>query len=125
MGDNLRRKVLHMFKKLHRTRMTIFKNDENALKVVRAKINEEYKKYKNVQNTAAIEELIKFAEEVEHEVRTTVIQAVETEPGKFALRITPDTQLIDNIPYKDEQSNSNTSSKQDTKASVSKDKKNK
>ncbi|CAK9799048.1 Complex III assembly factor LYRM7 [Anthophora plagiata] len=125
MGDNLRRKVLHMFKKLHRTRMNAFRDDENALKVVRAKINEEYKKYKNVQNTAAIEELNKFAEEVEHEVRTTVIQAVETEPGKFALRITPDTQLLDNVPYKDEQSNSNTSNKTDINASISKGEKNK
>lgn len=101
MGDNLRRKILHTFKKLHRTRMNTFNGDERALKVIRDKINEEYKKYKNVTNIAAIEELNKFAEEVEHEVRTTVIQAVETEPGKFALRITSDTALMDNIPFKE------------------------
>ncbi|XP_043265968.1 complex III assembly factor LYRM7 [Colletes gigas] len=101
MGDNLRREVLHMFKKLHRTRMNIFRGDEHALKVTRNSINEEYKKYKNVTNTAAIEELNKFAQEVEHEVRTTVVQAVETKPGNFALRITPDTKLLDNIPFED------------------------
>ncbi|CAL7940238.1 unnamed protein product [Xylocopa violacea] len=101
MADNLRQKVLHVFKKLHRTRMNTFQGDEHALKVTRNKINEEYKKYKNVTNPAAIEELNKFAEEVEHEIRTTVIQAVETEPGRFALRITPDTALVDNVPYKD------------------------
>ncbi|XP_053986998.1 complex III assembly factor LYRM7 [Hylaeus volcanicus] len=101
MGGNLRRQVLCMFKKLHRTRMNTFKGDEHALKVVRNKINEEYKKNKNVTNTAAIEELNKFAQEVEHEVRTTVIQAVEKEPGKFALNITPDIKLMDNVPCED------------------------
>ncbi|XP_029038596.1 complex III assembly factor LYRM7 [Osmia bicornis bicornis] len=101
MGDILRREVLHVFKKLHRTRMNTFKGDEHALKVIRDKINEEYKKYKHVTNSAAIEELNKFAEEVEHEVRTTVIQAVETEPGRFELRITSDTALVDNVPYMD------------------------
>ncbi|XP_031848181.1 complex III assembly factor LYRM7 [Nomia melanderi] len=100
MGDNLRKQVLSTFKKLHRTRMNTFNGDEVALTVTRNKINEEYKKYKNVTNTAAIEELNKFAEEVEHEVRTTVIQAVEKEPGKFALRITPD-KLVDNASYQD------------------------
>ncbi|XP_076765494.1 complex III assembly factor LYRM7 [Xylocopa sonorina] len=109
MADNLRRKVLHVFKKLHRTRMNTFQGDEHALKVTRNKINEEYKKYKNVTNPAAIEELNKFAEEVEHEIRTTVIQAVETEPGKFALRITPDTAMVDNVPYKDDDAHENTS----------------
>lgn len=70
-------------------------------------------------------QLNKFAEEVEHEVRTTVIQAVEKEPGRFGkilmttinykiyslifnftiwyseLRITSDTALLDNVPYMD------------------------
>ncbi|XP_076651933.1 complex III assembly factor LYRM7 [Halictus rubicundus] len=101
MGDNLRRQVLHTFKKLHRTRMNTFQGDEHALTVVRNKINEEYKKYKNVTNSAAIEELNKFALEVEHEVRTTVIQAVEKKSGVFELRITKDTEMVDNVPFKD------------------------
>ncbi|XP_017759177.1 PREDICTED: complex III assembly factor LYRM7 [Eufriesea mexicana] len=100
MGDNLRRKVLQTFRKLHRTRMSVFVGDEHALEVTRNRINEEYRKYKNVTNAAAIEELNKFAEEVEHEMRTTIIQAVEKEPGKYELRIRPDT-LIDNVPYID------------------------
>ncbi|XP_011875105.1 PREDICTED: complex III assembly factor LYRM7 isoform X2 [Vollenhovia emeryi] len=82
MGDPLRREVLRIFKQLHRTRLKTFQGDEYALQAVRNRINEEYRKYKNVTNQAAIEELNKFAQEVEHEVRTTVIQAVETAPGR-------------------------------------------
>ncbi|XP_076293538.1 complex III assembly factor LYRM7 isoform X2 [Lasioglossum baleicum] len=101
MGDNLRRQVLRTFKLLHQTRMNTFQGDEHALTVVRNKINEEYKKYKNVTNSAAIEELNKFALEVEHELRTAVIQAVEKKPGVFALRITKDTEMVDNVAFKD------------------------
>ncbi|XP_076682461.1 complex III assembly factor LYRM7 isoform X2 [Andrena cerasifolii] len=101
MGDSLKRQVLQVFKKLHRTRLNTFKDDEHALEVTRNKINEEYRKHQNVTDATAIEELNKFAQEVEHEIRTTVIQAVEKEPGTFALRITPDTTLLDNVPYKD------------------------
>lgn len=71
-----------MFKKLHRTRLKTFATDEHALQgkfalcyycvinalaisnillccslVVRKKINDEYRKYKNVTNQAAIEEV--------------------------------------------------------------------
>ncbi|XP_011145239.1 complex III assembly factor LYRM7 [Harpegnathos saltator] len=104
MGDPLRQEVLRIFKQLHRTRLKTFKNDEHALRVVRNKINEEYRKYKSVTNKAAIEELNKFAQEVEHEVRTTVIQVVETTPGRVELRLTPDV-LLDNVPYKDQEDN--------------------
>lgn len=48
--------------------------------------------------------LNKFAQEVEYEVRTTVIQVVETAPGKVALRLTPDV-LVDNVLYKDQENN--------------------
>ncbi|KAK2586010.1 hypothetical protein KPH14_010578 [Odynerus spinipes] len=95
MAESLRREILHQFKKLHRTRLNTFKGDEHALKVVRDKINGEYRKYGNVTNEAAILELNKFAQEVEHELRTNIIQAVKKKPGVFALRITPDV-LLDN-----------------------------
>ncbi|EZA62631.1 LYR motif-containing protein, partial [Ooceraea biroi] len=97
--------VLRIFKILHRTRLRTFEGDDHALQVIRSKINEEYRKYKNVTNSAAIEELNRYALEVDHEIRTTVIQAVETAPGRLALRITPDV-LIDNVPYKDQEDNS-------------------
>jgi len=103
MGDSLRREVLRVFKKLHRTRLKTFEGDEYALQVVRQKINEEYRKYKNVTNQAEIEKLNKFAQEVEHEVRTTVIQVVEKAPGRV-VRLTPDV-LMDNVPYEDQKEN--------------------
>lgn len=99
MAHGLRQQVLQTFKQLHRTRQAVFDGDERMLNASRAKINEEYKKYKNVTNPAAIEELTKFAKEVEHELRTTVIQAVEKEPGLYSLRITPDTVMWDNKEY--------------------------
>ncbi|XP_012140281.2 complex III assembly factor LYRM7 isoform X3 [Megachile rotundata] len=111
MGD-LRRKVLQTFKKLHRTRMNTFNGDERALKVIRHKINTEYKKFKHVTNKVAIEELNKFAEEVEYEIRTTVVQAIQTEPGKFR-----DTALVDNVPYKDEKTDHVTDNKHSDKSS--------
>ncbi|KAF3430469.1 hypothetical protein E2986_00205 [Frieseomelitta varia] len=94
--------------------MATFQDDEHALQVTRNKINEEYRKYKNVTNSAAIEELNKFAEEVEHELRTTFYV--------LALRLTPD-KLVDSIPYKDEKCD--TSNKNaDINTSISKDKPN-
>ncbi|KAG5322963.1 LYRM7 factor, partial [Pseudoatta argentina] len=93
--------ILRVFKKLHRTRLKTFEDDEYALQVVRDQINKEYKKHKNITNQAVIKELNKFAQEVECEIRTTVIQAVETAPGRVALRLTPDV-LVDNVPYKDQ-----------------------
>jgi len=48
--------------------------------------------------------LNKFAQEVEHEVRTTVIQVVEKAPGRVAVRLTPDV-LMDNVPYEDQKGN--------------------
>ncbi|XP_018403695.1 PREDICTED: complex III assembly factor LYRM7 isoform X2 [Cyphomyrmex costatus] len=104
MGESLRREILRVFKKLHRTRLKTFDDDEYALQVVRDEINKEYKKYKSVTNQAVIKELNKFAQEVEHEIRTTVIQAVEKTPGRLALRLTPDV-LVDNVPYKDQKDN--------------------
>ncbi|KAL6259970.1 hypothetical protein P5V15_009879 [Pogonomyrmex californicus] len=101
MGGSFRREILRVFKKLHRTRLKTFEGDEYALQVVRDRINKEYKKYKNVTNQVAIEELNKFAQEVECEIRTNVIQAVETASGRIALRLTPDV-LVDNVPCKDQ-----------------------
>lgn len=109
--------ILHQFKTLHRTRLNTFKGDENALKVIRAKINEEYRKYKDVTNQGAIKELNKFAQEVEHELRLSVIQAIEKEPGVYKLRITPNV-LLDNATCGDISSSNNSQSKLVNKKSV-------
>ncbi|XP_068631344.1 complex III assembly factor LYRM7 [Battus philenor] len=99
--SNLRRMVLHSFKKLHRTRQTVFEGDMRALAAARLKINEEFKKNKHVTDTESIKAMIKFGEDVETELRTQVIQAREVKPGVFEARITKETLKLDNIPYND------------------------
>ncbi|CAH2244168.1 jg23474 [Pararge aegeria aegeria] len=97
----LRRAVLQNFKKLHRTRMCVFDGDERALNAARIKINSEFNKNKNVKDVNAIKAMIQFAEEVERELRTQVIQAREVKPGVFEAKITDETVKLDNIPYND------------------------
>ncbi|XP_058795219.1 complex III assembly factor LYRM7 [Phymastichus coffea] len=99
MPGNLRREALRAFKKLHKTRLRTFQGDEYALQVTRQRINDEFRKNKNVADESAVQELIKLAIDVEHEIKTTVVQAVEIEPGKFEVRITPDTVKLNNIPF--------------------------
>ncbi|XP_015171816.1 PREDICTED: complex III assembly factor LYRM7 [Polistes dominula] len=117
MAEILRREILHQFKVLHRTRLNTFKGDENALKVIRAKINEEYRKNKDITNQDTIKELNKLAQEVEHELRFGVIQATEKEPGVYALRITPE-KLLDNATCENVSSSNNSKSKLLNKKSV-------
>lgn len=101
MSSNLRQKVLQSFKSLHKTRKSVFKGDVYALNEGRKKINSEYKKCKDVKDTSSIEEMIKYASEVEEVLRTCVIQAKEVEPGKYEAHITKDTLKLDNVPFKE------------------------
>ncbi|RLU20147.1 hypothetical protein DMN91_006753 [Ooceraea biroi] len=77
MGDSLRREVLRIFKILHRTRLRTFEGDDHALQ--------------------AIEELNRYALEVDHEIRTTVIQAVETAPGRLGNSRDASLNVVDKI----------------------------
>ncbi|XP_015124816.1 complex III assembly factor LYRM7 [Diachasma alloeum] len=97
MSGELRREVLKIFKKLHRTRLSTFEGDEKSLNLTRQKINDEYRKYKHVTDQDAIVELNKFALDVDHELRTSVVQAVEKAPGRYELKI-KEEHLIDNFP---------------------------
>lgn len=72
--------VLAIFKQLHATRQRLFRGDEPNLAKARAKINEEFRKYKDVEKTE-IPELIGVAKEVELFYRTRVVQAVPVEDG--------------------------------------------
>ncbi|XP_022909562.1 complex III assembly factor LYRM7 [Onthophagus taurus] len=101
MSQNLRKEVLLAFKRLHKARKKVFANDDNALEKGRIKINEEFKKNKHVKDPVAIAELTKLANEVQKELLTTVIQAVEVSPGKYEMRILPETLKLDNVPFKD------------------------
>ncbi|XP_011304195.1 complex III assembly factor LYRM7 [Fopius arisanus] len=97
MSVELRREVLKVFKKLHRTRLSTFEGDQKALHLTRQRINEEYRKYRNVTNQETIVELNKLAQDVDHEIRTTVVQAMEKKPGTYELKIREE-HLIDNFP---------------------------
>ncbi|XP_026282556.1 complex III assembly factor LYRM7 [Frankliniella occidentalis] len=95
----LRKEVLAAFRKLHKTRQKVFRDDIHALTAAREKINEEFRKNIAVRDESAIKELVDFAKAVEYEMRTTIVQAVEVAPGRFAARITEDTQLLDNVEF--------------------------
>ncbi|KAJ8915603.1 hypothetical protein NQ315_003387 [Exocentrus adspersus] len=99
--STLKHKVLHSFKQLHNSRKIVFKDDTFALSEARNRINEEFKKNKHVSDVTAIEELINYANAVEKELRTCVIQAREVEAGRYELRITEDTVKLDNVPFSD------------------------
>lgn len=78
--------VLAAFKSLHRVAQAVFAGDEVALEAARVRISEDFRKNKNVQNTASVSELLKFAKEVESELQTSVVQAKEKTPGVYGKR---------------------------------------
>lgn len=73
-----------IFKQLHATRLKLYRGDEPNLAKARAKINEEFKKCKNVEKEE-IPELIGVAKEVELFYRTRVVQAVPTKEGRHSM----------------------------------------
>ncbi|XP_078531742.1 complex III assembly factor LYRM7 [Lissotriton helveticus] len=95
-----RMKVLRLFKLLHRTRQQVFMNDDRALEAARQKINEEFKKNKNLSSPEKVAEQIKIGTDVELFLRTSVIQGVHTEANRIALIPRADV-LLDNMPYCD------------------------
>ncbi|XP_044747411.1 complex III assembly factor LYRM7 [Coccinella septempunctata] len=97
----MKRQVLQSFKSLHKAGKVVFEGDLAALEKVRLKINDEYKKNKNLRDKTVIDEKIKFSKEVEKELRSSVIQAVEVAPGKYEAKIRSETIKLDNIPFKE------------------------
>ncbi|XP_020814621.1 complex III assembly factor LYRM7 [Drosophila serrata] len=97
--SNLRRQVLSAFKRLHRTRQYVFEGDVQALTAGRAKINESFLQNRNETNEDEIQKMIKLAQDVDHELRTNVIQAKKKEEGVYELRITPETTRLDNVVF--------------------------
>ncbi|KAJ3650513.1 hypothetical protein Zmor_016606 [Zophobas morio] len=101
MSQNLRREALKAFKSLHRARQHVFEGDNNALTQARAKINEEYKKCTQVSDPQAIQELIAYSKAIENELKLTVIQAREIQPGQYEVNLRDDVVRLDNVPFKD------------------------
>ncbi|KAI4899111.1 hypothetical protein NFI96_034698, partial [Prochilodus magdalenae] len=92
--------VLRTFKALHRTRMTVFKDDDRALTAARLKINEEFKKNKNETSDENIQQMIKTGRAVETILRENVLQAEHVGENKLVLR-PREGLLLDNVPYSD------------------------
>ncbi|XP_076874427.1 complex III assembly factor LYRM7 isoform X2 [Brachyhypopomus gauderio] len=98
MGTRL--KVLQTFKALHRTRMTVFKDDDRALTAARLKINEEFKKNKNETSGENIQQMINMGRDVEAVLRENVLQAEHFGKDKLVLR-PRESALLENVPYSD------------------------
>ncbi|KAM4729337.1 complex III assembly factor LYRM7 [Anableps anableps] len=99
MGTRL--KVLSVFKKLHRTRLDVFREDERALTAARLKINEEFKNNKNETSEENIEKMIKMGSDVETVLREAVLQVEHVAENKLLLR-PRESLLLENVPYCDE-----------------------
>lgn len=48
---------MHVFKALHKARKSVFDGDQRALEAGRQKINQEFRKYKNINNEESIKEV--------------------------------------------------------------------
>uniref|UniRef100_UPI0037E8394F complex III assembly factor LYRM7 n=1 Tax=Semicossyphus pulcher TaxID=241346 RepID=UPI0037E8394F len=96
-----RLKVLRVFKTLHRTRLAVFKDDENAMTAARLKINEEFRKNKSETSEENIQKMIKMGSDVEVVLRETVLQMEHV--GKDTLVLRPrESLLLENVPYCDQ-----------------------
>ncbi|XP_068597558.1 complex III assembly factor LYRM7 [Brachionichthys hirsutus] len=96
-----RSKVLGVFKKLHRTRMAVFKDDVNGLTAARLKVNEEFRKNKNETSEDNIQKMIKMGLDVEICLRQTVLQMEHVGESRLLLRPREDL-LLENVPYCDQ-----------------------
>ncbi|KAH8417128.1 hypothetical protein KR222_003963 [Zaprionus bogoriensis] len=99
MSQSLKRQVLSAFKKLHRTRQYVFHGDTRALVAGRLKINESFQQNRNESDEEEIQKMIKLAIDVDHELRTNIIQAKKREDDVYELRITPETTRLDNVAF--------------------------
>ncbi|KAH8358408.1 hypothetical protein KR093_000047, partial [Drosophila rubida] len=91
--------VLSVFKKLHRTRQYVFQGDARALVEGRQKINETFRQNRNESNAEEVQKMIKLAVDVDHELRTNIIQAHRRDDNVYELRITPETTRLDNVVF--------------------------
>ncbi|XP_018805058.1 PREDICTED: complex III assembly factor LYRM7 [Bactrocera latifrons] len=97
--SQLRREALRAFKKLHRTRQFVFQGDELTLKAGRKEINEQFRKNRSEKNEDEIKKMIQLAHDVDNELRTSVIQAIQEKEGVYKLRITEETTRLDNVVF--------------------------
>uniref|UniRef100_UPI00358ECD62 complex III assembly factor LYRM7 n=1 Tax=Myxine glutinosa TaxID=7769 RepID=UPI00358ECD62 len=93
----IRRKVLSLFRDLHRIRKDIFREDEAMLRKIRIIINEEFRKNAGVTTPEKVDELVQMGKEVGRYLKSTIIQCDIKANNNLRLRITED-HLRDNVP---------------------------
>ncbi|XP_025420380.1 uncharacterized protein LOC112690562 isoform X4 [Sipha flava] len=98
-SNEVRKKVLNIFKQVHKARLMCFKNDNHMLTASKHQINEEFKKNKTISDPVTIQNLLTFAQDVEHELLTQVLQVEKIEEKRFKLNIDPERHTHENIPY--------------------------
>lgn len=75
--------MLKSYKNLRRITEEVFNEDVRAVQAAKNKINDEYRKNRDLTDEKEILERVKMANDVGRELKQNVIQAVEKEPGKF------------------------------------------
>ncbi|XP_055629663.1 complex III assembly factor LYRM7 [Toxorhynchites rutilus septentrionalis] len=95
----LRREVLKWFKILNRGKDQVFAGDQRAIEAARQKIREEFLKNKDLTDEKEIKEKLKIAQDVDTELRSTVVQAVRVEENVYQARITDKTKKMDNVMF--------------------------
>lgn len=73
--------ILATFKKLHRTSQFVFQEDNYAINAARIKINEEFKKNKEAEDSV---KQLKLANDVINELKTNIVQAKKEESGHYS-----------------------------------------
>ncbi|CAG0894922.1 unnamed protein product [Darwinula stevensoni] len=101
MWDPTCKLVFRSYRRLLRTSQRVFDKDFQALQAAREEIRKGFKDKKHINDTETITQLIKYADEVEEVLRTSVIQGQRMDEDKYRLMVREDVQKFDNIPYRD------------------------
>lgn len=92
-----RLKVIELYKKLLKTRNTIFENDNAQLAATITRLRNTFRENKNETDSQKIKELIKLGTDVNRLLRTSVYQTVKVSDTRFQLKIKPHMLVDDKI----------------------------
>ncbi|KAG5453776.1 Complex III assembly factor lyrm7 [Clonorchis sinensis] len=94
-----RSRALKLLADLHRTCRVVFHGDESTLQAAKERIRAEFRANQAVTDSQKIEELLKYGEDVEMLLRTTVIQMEYNEKdNRFKLNLREGLAYGDNEP---------------------------
>eukprot|EP00118_Oscarella_pearsei_P006884 m.32223 g.32223 ORF g.32223 m.32223 type:complete len:100 (+) comp31604_c0_seq8:13-312(+) len=91
-----KREALHWYRRLLRTRMKVFKGDEEVLIAAKKRIRDEFVKNKYETDSKRKSQLLKIAKETDGILRQNVIQGVLTKSDTYRFQLTDETvQTVD------------------------------